>query len=198
MIHFINDSSLEPFVELKNAYLRAVSENQRLIEAISISSFNKSTNEVNSRYVNLKFIDNDKFIFFTNYNSPKSIEFNSHDQISAILYWQTINIQIRIKGHISKTSKKYNNAYFAKRSSDKNALAISSDQSKEIESYDDVRKKYYHIRKNNDLSKCPDYWGGFTISPYYFEFWEGHKSRLNKRIAYSLNSENWTSLILEP
>jgi pyridoxine/pyridoxamine 5'-phosphate oxidase len=32
-------------------------------------------NEVDSRYVNLKFISNDEFIFFSNYDSPKASSF---------------------------------------------------------------------------------------------------------------------------
>ena len=42
----------------------------------------------NLRFVNLKFIDNDKFIFFTNYNSPKSLAFETHNQISGLFFWE--------------------------------------------------------------------------------------------------------------
>ena len=30
----------------------------------------------------------------------------------------------------------------------------------------------------------PDFWGGFSFVPYYFEFWQGHKNRLNKRHVF--------------
>ena len=67
---------------------------QKNIEAISISSYS-SKQEVNSRYVNLKFVNNNEFIFFSNYKSPKSIEFDSHKQITALIYWCNTNTQIR-------------------------------------------------------------------------------------------------------
>ena len=63
--------------------------------------------------------------------------------------------------------------YFKKRSIDKNALAISSNQSQGIKSYEQVLLKYNEIKDTNDLKKCPDYyWGGFSFIPYYFEFWK--------------------------
>ena len=72
----------------------------------------------------------EEFIFFSNYNSPKAIEFRSHDQISCAIFWSEVNIQIRIKAFIQKTSVSFNNLYFKSRSLEKNALAISSNQSK--------------------------------------------------------------------
>ena len=198
MIEFKNLSQEAPYIIFKEKYDMALNAEQKNIEAISISSFNKERNEVDSRFVNLKFVDNDKFIFFSNYSSPKSIAFSSHNQIGALIYWPSINIQIRIKAKIDKTTTKYNNEYFNKRSLDKNALAISSNQSQKILSYNNVIKKYQTVRNIQDLSKCPNYWGGFLFVPYYFEFWEGHESRLNKRIAFERSNKNWNQCILEP
>ena len=70
MIKFNNLNQEIPYQLLKNKYDEALNAGQKGIEAISISSFNKEMNEFNSRYVNLKFITNDEFIFFSNYDSP--------------------------------------------------------------------------------------------------------------------------------
>ena len=66
----------------------------------------------------------------------------------------------------------------------KNALAISSSQSNKIESYKQVELNYQKSLDNDKLTDCPDYWGGFSFIPYYFEFWQGHQSRLNKILKY--------------
>ena len=67
-----------------------------------------------------------------------------------------------------------------------NALAISSYQSKEIKSYDDVQKKYDTVLQDKCINlKRPEYWGGFSFIPYYFEFWEGHEHRLIKELNIS-------------
>jgi len=198
MILFEDLSKELPYKAFRSAYDRAIDKNQGSIEAICISSFSKTLNEVNSRFVNLKYIINDKFVFFSNYNSPKSNEFDSHNQISALIYWNSINTQIRIKGKINRTQMDFNNTYFSKRDKYKNALAISSDQSKVTNSYDDVRERYLKVLDSNQLLECPDYWGGFSITPYYFEFWEGHKNRLNRRKVYEKHESSWKKYLLQP
>ena len=198
MIKFVNNNLDAPYVKFKEEYERAVSANQKIVEAITISSYSKLDNLVDSRYVNLKIVDNKEFIFFSNYNSPKSTQFESHDQISALIFWNTTNVQIRMKANIKKTPVDFNNKYFATRSKDKNALAISSKQSQKIDSYDSVMQIYNDTKKDADLEKCPDYWGGFVFRPYYFEFWEGHDSRLNRRMVFELNNNQWDNFFLQP
>jgi len=198
MIQFNNLNLEIPYQLLKKKYDEALNADQKGIEAISISSFNKNINEVDSRYVNLKFINNDEFIFFSNYESPKAAAFNSHNQIAALIYWSSINVQIRMKAKIKKTSKEFNQKYFFDRSEEKNALAISSNQSKEIDSYNQVKENYNKSLKNDNLRKCPEYWGGYSFTPYYFEFWEGHESRINKREIFEKIDGVWKQSIIQP
>ena len=198
MIKFTNLSQKTPYLKLKEKYDDALVADQKNIEAISISSYSKALNEVNSRFVNLKFIDSNNFIFFSNYRSSKSYEFSDHTQVTALIYWNTINTQIRIKAKIKKTSREFNNNYFLNRSEKKNALAISSNQSMPIDSFESVIKNYNKSLKSDNLKKCPEYWGGYSLTPYYFEFWEGHESRLNKRDRYEMQKGDWNHSILQP
>lgn len=198
MIQFINLNKEAPFQLFKKKYDEALSADQKSIEAISISSYNKEMNEVDSRYVNLKFISNDEFIFFSNYHSPKAHSFISHDQIAALFYWSSINVQIRMKAKIHKTSKEFNQEYFFDRSLKKNALAISSNQSKPINSYSQVKENFNRSLQNDDLKTCPDFWGGYAFIPFYFEFWEGEDSRLNKREAFEKKPDKWNHFLLQP
>ncbi len=198
MIKFINLSPKKPFQIFKKFYDKANKKKQDNIEAVCISSYSHSNRSVNSRFVNLKIINNEEFIFFTNYNSPKAKEFQEHDQISAVFFWSTINTQIRFKASIAKIPNEFNEKYFKNRSETKNALAIASSQSSKIQSYEEVKKKYSDTLKNEDLKKCPSYWGGFSFKPYYFEFWEGHESRINRRRVFKFTNDNWINYILEP
>ncbi len=198
MIQFNNLNQEMPYLLFKAKYDEALNFGQIGIEAISVSTYESKTNEVDSRYVNLKFITNDEFIFFSNYDSPKASSFISHNQIAVLVYWPSINVQIRMKAKIKKTSNEYNQKYFFDRSEEKNALAISSNQSKPIDSYSQVKKNYKQSLETDDLKKCPDHWGGYSFTPYYFEFWEGHPSRLNKRDVYELNGKDWIHSILQP
>ena len=110
----------------------------------------------------------------------KAIQFRNPQSNICRYFWAETNVQIRMKAKIKKLSIFENKKYFESRSKEKNALAISSMQSKKIDSYDQVKINYQDAYENQDLSLCPQYWGGFSFEPYYFEFWEGNKNRLNK------------------
>ena len=198
MIKFDNLSVEAPYRIFKEKYEDSLKANQKIIEAICISSFSSIDNEVNARFVNLKFVKDKEFIFFSNYESPKSQDFISHNQITALIYWNSTNVQIRMKAKIKQTSKKFNMEYFAKRDRRKNALALSSSQSNKIASYEDVSKNYEKSLREDNLEQCPEYWGGYSFIPYYFEFWEGHESRLNRREVYEMKNDEWNHYILQP
>ena len=198
MIQFKNLNQEKPYLLFKSKYDEAYSAGQKVIEAISISTFENKTNEVDSRFVNLKFVSENEFIFFSNYKSPKANSFETHNQIAALIYWSSINVQIRMKAKIRKKPKDYNQKYFENRSKKKNALAISSNQSKPINSYDQVIENYNKSLNNDDLKKCPDFWGGYSFTPYYFEFWEGHESRINKRDVFEKLDGGWRHSFVQP
>ncbi len=185
--------------ELFLKYLKlAKSSDQDPIDALSISSFCQETNEVESRFVNLKYIISDEWIFFSNYESPKAKNFHNHNQISALIHWPKIDLQIRMKAYVKKTSPSFSDKHFSERQKEKNALAISSMQSQKIESHDQVIKDYEITLANKNLLKRPDYWGGFSFTPYYFEFWKGHKYRLNQREVFIKNDNLWENYKLQP
>ncbi|MDA9040159.1 pyridoxamine 5'-phosphate oxidase family protein [Gammaproteobacteria bacterium] len=196
-INNINDS--EPYKIFHFLYEKALEKKQTNIEAVVISSFDTNLNEVDSRFVNLKYINNNEWIFFTNYNSPKANQFNAHQQISVLFYWNATATQIRIKANIKKTAEHFSDKHYNGRSIYKNALAHSSDQSFEIDSYDKFLSIYDKVLLNKDLLlQRPSYWGGFSFDPYYFEFWKGDNNRLNKRDTYKLVDSEWHHKILQP
>ena len=198
MIQFNNLNQEIPYKIFRAKYDDALNAGQKGIEAMSISSFNPITQQVESRYVNLKFITNNEFIFFSNYNSPKAAAFKNHNQIAALIFWPVINLQIRMKAKIKKTSYKTNQKYFSERAIEKNALAISSNQSKQISSYKKIKENYAKSLANDDLKKCPKHWGGYSFTPYEIEFWEGNEFRLNNRNLYKYDKNDWNHFILEP
>lgn len=200
MIKILNKISELPYKDLYKYYDLAYKSNQPSIEAFVLSSFDSANSEVDSRYVNLKYIDKDEWFFFTNYDSPKSKQITSHNQISGILFWESINIQIRLKAKIFKSLKEISDIHYNERSIEKNALARSSNQSKKIKKYNSVVEKYNRELLENTIQKKnrPGNWGGFNFTPYYFEFWQGHESRINKRVAYYNVNGKWNKYFLEP
>tara|TARA_A200000113_G_scaffold167525_1_gene152205 strand:- start:1229 stop:1831 length:603 start_codon:yes stop_codon:yes gene_type:complete len=200
MIKFVNLCNEEPYRVFKKLYHKALTANQESIEAIALCTFNSAEKMVDSRFVNLKYIKNNEWIFFSNYNSPKANALDkSNNKISVLMYWHSINVQVRIKANIFKTDEDFSNQHFLSRDKNKNALAISSNQSFKTDSLDDVKSKFNDTLKQDDLLRIrPKYWGGFSFIPYYFEFWEGQKYRLNKRQVFEQKNGNWSKFNLQP
>lgn len=199
-IEFIEVDDSIPYQKFLELYKKASTKDQKNIDAICISSFNDDKKEVSSRYVNCKYLIQDKFIFFSNYKSPKSEDFKTFDQVSAIFYWNMIDVQIRMKCKIKKTTKIFSEQHFKKRSFEKNILAITSQQSSKISSYDAFLKKYNINLKNISKKnlKKPEFWGGYDLTPYVIELWQGHKDRINKRELFTKEADKWFSAYLQP
>ena len=138
-------------------------------------------------------------LFFKLSILPKASQFESHNQVSVLIYWASINTQIRMKAKISKTSAEFSDQHFQGRTKEKNALAISSNQSQIIDSFDEVSKNFYKtLEIMTPETNRPNFWGGYSFTPYYFEFWQGHENRLNKRHVFDQQGEEWIEQILQP
>jgi len=199
MISFSKICKDEPYLMFESFYKKALQKQQTGPEAASVSSLNPNTNEVESRFVNIKYLNGKKFTFFSNYGSLKANNFENHDQISLLFYWNKIHVQIRIKAKIYRSDEKFSDKHYQERSAEKNALAHSSRQSTPINSYESVVENFKKTLKLEDqISSRPKYWGGFDILPYYFEFWEGNTYRLNKRTVFQFENEKWKKFFLNP
>lgn len=197
MIQIDNIDSLKPLNLFQNAYTEALEAGQKNIEAACLSTVSQSNNP-HSRFINIKYINPSEFIFFSNFLSPKGQHINHNNNVALTFFWNEANIQIRVEGVISRLDDIRSDLHWSGRLQSKNALAISSRQSSLVKSYEDILSNYDNCIKTKDLSKRPSYWGGLVIEPSYFEFWQGHKSRLNKRDLYQFKEGVWDHSILQP
>jgi pyridoxamine 5'-phosphate oxidase len=82
--------------------------------------------------------------------------------------------------------------------------AITSNQSKIIESRDVIENRYQELEEQfveKDLIEVPEFWGGFLVSPYRIEFWQGRSNRLHDRLQFTLqhlNPREWRMDRLAP
>lgn len=199
MISINNNINSIPLKKLISFYYKAYDKNQQHIEAACLST-SSETNMPDSRFLNIKYINESGLIFFSNYNSPKAVQLDNNPYISLVFFWSSINTQIRIKAYAEKLSENLSDIHFKKRNFNKNILSISSNQSAKTKTYEDVLIKYEETLKNNDNAelKRPKYWGGYILKPSYFEFWQGEKNRINKREVFELENNKWKEYILEP
>ncbi len=153
-----------------------------------------------SRIVLLRSFDVNGFVFYTNYQSKKSIEANANKQVALNFFWQAIERQVRLEGTIEKVSDLESDEYFASRPRESQIGAWASAQSSELTSRAVLEEAVVMYTKQfeNKVIPRPAHWGGFRIVPDYFEFWQGRHSRLHDRIVFQLINKNWICKRLNP
>ena len=153
------------------------------------------------RVVLLKHYSDEGFIFFTNYNSEKSISIKNNNKVSISFFWEDQERQVIIKGFAKKTSEEISSNYFNSRpKGSKLGALVSENQSAVIKSKQVLIDKFNELRdeyKNKEISR-PLNWGGYIVSPVEYEFWQGGENRLHDRIRFKLIKNNWLKERLSP
>jgi len=152
------------------------------------------------RTVLLKGIENDSFVFFTNYQSRKALDIKRNHNCTLLFYWPQLERQVTIEGIAEKTSHKDSENYFATRPRSSQIGAWVSHQGQTLESRDILEAKFkeYSERYEGKKIPMPDHWGGIRIFPHRFEYWQGRPFRLHDRFQYELESGVWTINRISP
>ena len=134
-------------------------------------------------------------VFYTNYNSVKSLEIKENPKCSALFHWDKLGYQIRIRGEILQSPDEENDTYFASRHLGSQVGAWASNQSNPVEdreALDDQFKKILDrfnltsesITRNEQKIPRPKHWGGFRLWIEEIEFWLNQKDRLHDRLHF--------------
>jgi pyridoxamine 5'-phosphate oxidase len=170
--------------------------------AISISSVD-SDGMPNNRIVLLKDVNEDGFIFYTNYQSQKGKELFANGK-GAITWWSRAQHKsVRVQGLVSKVDNKTSDDYFASRSREAQISASVSKQSEVLESREKLIKEWNDFEKEHEGKRInrPEHWGGICLNPTRVEFWESvdnYSDRLHERIVFRLDGSNWLKERLYP
>jgi pyridoxamine 5'-phosphate oxidase len=153
-----------------------------------------------SRIVLLKDFDETGFTFFTNYTSNKGNSIAKNPAVGLHFFWPELERQIRILGFAEKTTSEISDNYFYSRPVLSQIAAVVSNQSNKIPSREFLQARFENeIEKTpGEIIKRPKNWGGFTVTPVKFEFWQGRESRLHDRVLFEKSGENWVISRLAP
>ena len=189
----------DPLESFKQWYQDAknVEENA---EAMVLSTVDIKNHRPNSRFLLYKGMLEEKIIFYTNYQSPKSLEIEANPEVALTFYWHKSKRQVRINGLAEKMSQKDSQKYFLSRDKESQIASYVSAQSRPIEDRDQLLKKYSEalLLFKNKAVPCPSQWGGFLVTPVEIEFFIYGEHRLNDRFLYQLINQQWVSARLQP
>lgn len=154
-----------------------------------------------ARMVLLKQVDQDGFVFFTNYRSAKARQLDANPYASLVFYWNQLERQVRVEGSVARVSEEESREYFQTRPRESQIGAWASDQSEVIAGRDVLERRALELETlycDRDID-CPEHWGGYRVTPERIEFWKGRIGRLHDRILYQRESARaWTITRLAP
>ena len=157
----------------------------------------------NGRYVLLKDVSENGFLFYTNLKSQKGKELFGSKK-GALTWWSRAqNKSVRVQGSVKQVSDEVANNYWSTRKEDAKISAILSKQSEEVTSRDQLEEKFTKLKAEYAGKEIPrpDHWSGVIISPQKIEFWEAtdeYTSRLHNRFVFELQNDQWVTKRLYP
>ena len=155
----------------------------------------------NVRMVLLKDIEDDAFVFYTNYESAKGHELAVNPQAAFVLHWKSIGRQIRVRGPVSREDGPKADEYYASRALQSRLGAWASQQSRPLKSRETLLAEVAKITaKKGPNPDRPPFWGGFRIRPVEIEFWADGMFRLHDRFRWTRSSQDgqWSIQRLNP
>jgi pyridoxamine 5'-phosphate oxidase len=153
-----------------------------------------------ARMVLLKQVDQDGFVFYTNYRSAKAAQLDANPYAALVFYWTQLDRQVRVEGSVTKTSPEESRDYFRTRPRESQIGAWASEQSEVIAGRDVLEQRARELETlycDRDVD-CPEHWGGYRVKPERIEFWKSRIGRLHDRILYEREGPAWTIRRLAP
>jgi pyridoxamine 5'-phosphate oxidase len=147
-----------------------------------------------------KGLDDRGFLFYTNYESRKGRELEENPQAALTFHWSVLERQIRVEGTVEKLSSAESEAYFSSRPRGSRIGAWASDQSRAVESREQLAQRFreYDKKYPGENVPLPPFWGGWRLKPTSIEFWQGRLNRLHDRLRYDRKGDGWEITRLNP
>ena len=152
------------------------------------------------RTVLLKYFDEKGFVFFTNYNSTKSKQIDSNQNVALLFPWLSLERQVKISGIVEKVTTIESINYFATRPKNSQIGAWASQQSSCLNSRQVLLSQFNSMKAKFGKGEVPlpDFWGGYRVVPNSIEFWQGRENRLHDRFVYKQSKDSWSIERLAP
>jgi pyridoxamine 5'-phosphate oxidase len=153
-----------------------------------------------ARIILLKELEKNRFIFYSSYDSEKGRHIAKNKVAALNFYWSQYARQVRIKGYIEKVARNKSETYFATRPREAQLCVHAWVQSTILSGRADLDNKLTIAAEkfSNIPIPCPENWGGYAVTPFEYEFFQGRKWRMHDRLRYTLHNGTWKLVRLAP
>ncbi len=155
----------------------------------------------NVRIVLLKEIEDDAFVFYTNYESAKGQELIRSGKAAFVLHWKSLRRQVRVRGLVEQEQGTQADEYYASRPLGSRIGAWASQQSRPLDTKASLVAAVTRAGVTHGVNPSrPPFWGGFRIRPVEIEFWANGDFRLHDRFRWTRPSvtDQWDTQRLNP
>lgn len=190
----------DPFKLFRRWFDEAIASGSRLPDAMTLATATKE-GKPSARMVLLKQVDEQGFVFYTNYNSRKARELDQNPYAALVSYWVGLDRQVRVEGTVERVSSAESDEYFRTRPRESQLGAIASPQSDVIENREFLEQRFRDFEEmyRERTVARPAHWGGYRLKPELIEFWQNRSGRLHDRILYERGADgSWTIKRLAP
>ncbi len=193
----VNPDPIEQFEKWFNEALKANVLEPNAMNLATISAVGKPS----SRIVLLKGIEGKRLLFYTNYQSQKGRELAGNPACALNFFWPELERQVRISGYAERATVTESDEYFKTRPHESQIGAWASPQSAVIANREILEQRAVEIEKKFEgmpIVPRPQQWGGFAVTAFEWEFWQGRTGRLHDRVLYTLDGNSWKINRLAP
>ena len=194
------DLAPDPLEQFLRWYREAEEAGLRYPNAMALATATRD-GRPSVRMVLLRGADEQGFVFYTNLESRKGQELAENPRAALLFYWEPLERQIRIEGHVELVSDAEADEYFATRPYGSQISAWTSAQSQPIASREELEQRHraFAERFPEGAVPRPPFWGGFRVRPVVYEFWQGRPDRLHDRFRYERQPDgSWSIDRLQP
>ncbi|NBP69622.1 MAG: pyridoxamine 5'-phosphate oxidase [Cytophagia bacterium] len=196
----ITTVSKDPFQQFEKWLTEAINAGVKEANAMCLATIG-ADGRPSQRIVLLKGVEENKFLFYTNYQSKKGTHLAANPICALNFFWPDLERQVRIEGVVERVSAEKSTEYFQSRPRGSQLGAWVSPQSAAIKDRQLLENRLKEIEsKFEGVEKLPkpQQWGGYAVDPLMFEFWQGRPSRLHDRIEFVKVENDWAINRLAP